>query len=272
MPFARKKFYRRGYTSKYRRYKRTFSKYNTYRNRSATAQANQIYKLNRRVTKIESATKPEYLEYVAQTISSNVPVAVDNNGWSELQRIHVSDGSVDNQGVATGFAAQIKESSARQIKLIVWGTLERNPAPLGQDVNTLTHDIPFACCYIRIAVVQYIAERYADASGYEFFTNTGGPSAWLAPLKKGCGTHGRVLKVINLKISTLDQVTKNFKYTIRIKNKIVRRTSSGGTLTGNQRMKGGIVLLPVGMVEKNNQEDPPQFWLNTNAKVIYTDA
>lgn len=272
MPYSYRSRYRRGYSSysrsKYRRYRRTFSKYNTYRNRSSVAQANQIYRLNKRITKIESNTKPEYLEYKPTEITTRLTVGADNNAWTELTRLHITDGTVAANGTVTDFAAQIKDSSARQVKIIVWGTLERNPTSIDGD----THDIPFSCGYVRIAVVQYMAERYADASGFEFFTNTGGPSSFYSPLKKGCGTHGRILKIFNIKISSLDPTTKNFKFIIKPKYKIVRKTSTAGVVTPSQRMKGGIVLLPVGFVENNNEKNVSSYWLNLFAKVIYTDA
>lgn len=272
MPYSYRSRYRRGYTSssrsRFRRYKRTFSKYNTYRNRSSTAQANQIYRLNRRITKIESNTKPEYLEYQPAGIATQIPNTANNN-WATLTPLHLSDGAVDANSVATEFAAKIKDASARQIKICVWGSFERNPTVA---TTTADHDLPYSCGYVRVAVIQYLAERYADASALEFFTDSGGPSSFYAPLVKGCGTHGRILRVFNIKISTLDPTTKNFKFYIKPKNKIVRKTSSNGTLTPSQRMKGGIVLLPIGLVETNNQKDIPSYWLNINAKVIYTDA
>lgn len=271
MPYAYRSRYRNRYRSsiRSRRYKRTFSKYNTYRNRSSVAQANQIYKLNRRITKIESNTKPEYLEYSPTSIATKIPITTGNN-WATLTPLHITDGTVDANSTATGFAAKIKDLSARQIKICVWGSFERNP--VAEVTGVVKHDYPFSCGYVRMVVMQYPAERYVDASAFEFFTNDGGPSSFYAPLKKGCGTHGKVLKVFNIKISTMDPMTKTFKFYVKPKNKIVRKTSSNGVLTPSQRMKGGIVVLPVGYFESNNQDDTPDYYLNLNAKVIYTDA
>lgn len=270
MPYSYRSRYRRGYTSssrsRYRRYKRTFSKYNTYRNRSSVAQANQIYKLNRRITKIESNTKPEYLEYAPSSISQviqNTP-----NNWQEMNILHITDGTVATTSVASGFAAQIKDLSARQIKIIVWGTLMRHPA---SDSAGL-HDIPFSCAYIRMAVVQYQAERYADVSGGEFFNLNDGSNNYYAPLKKGCTTHGRILRVVNVKISSLDPTIKNFKFIIKPKQKIVRKTITNGNPTPSQRMKGGIVVVPIGYVLKNNEGTESTYEFSIKAKVIYTDA
>lgn len=269
MPFARKNSYRR-YNRKrsYNRYKRTFSRYNTYRNRSSVAQANQIYKLNRRITRIESNTKPEYLEYNVDAVGSAIGPGYDINSWSELNLLHITDGTVSSTGVSDHFAARIKDTSARQLKIVVWGALERNP----QTSPSGNHDIPFSCCYVRMVVVQYLAEKLADVSGFNFFESGNGPASYYAPLIRGCGTHGKILRVINVKISSLDPTTKNFKFVIRPKQKIVRKTFTGGLPTANQRMKGGIVVVPVGYIEENNERLVSSYHLTLRGKVIYTDA
>lgn len=271
MPYYRSR-YRRGYSSssrsKYRRYKRTFSRYNTYRNRSSVAQAGQIYKLNRRITRIESNTKPEYLEYNVNAVGSAIATQADINEWDELNLLHVTDGTVSSTGVSDDFAARIKDTSARQIKVVVWGALERNP----QSAAGGNHDLPFSCCYVRMVAMQYQAERYADVSGSDFFDTGNGPTSFYAPLKRGCGTHGKILRVFNVKITSLDPTTKNFKFIIRPKNKIVRKTFTGGLPTASQRMKGGIVIVPVGYVEENNERLTSAYHLTLKAKVIYTDA
>lgn len=59
MPVYGRKYYKRRTNYKSKKTKRTFSRLNTYRNRSAKAQAYQIYKLNKRVSAIQKATKPE---------------------------------------------------------------------------------------------------------------------------------------------------------------------------------------------------------------------
>lgn len=59
MPIYGRKYYRRRTNYKKKKTKRTFSRFNTYKNRSAKAQAYQIYKLNKRVSAIQKATKPE---------------------------------------------------------------------------------------------------------------------------------------------------------------------------------------------------------------------
>lgn len=54
-----RKYYKRRTNYKKKSNKKTFSRFNTYKNRSAKAQAYQIYKLNKRVSAIQKATKPE---------------------------------------------------------------------------------------------------------------------------------------------------------------------------------------------------------------------
>lgn len=271
MPYRR---YRRGYrTSRYRRYKKTFSKYNTYRNRNAVAQANQIYRLNRRISRIESNTKPEYLEYITSAVGNLISEPTTINAWTKGTNIlHVTDGTVTSGTPpgATGFAAKIKDASARVLKIIVWGALERNPGTIPSDTF---YEPPFSCAYVRVACVQYLAEKYVDIDPADIFKMGDGPSGYLEPLKKGCGSVGRILKVFNIKISSQDPMTKPFKFIIKPKNKIVRKTYAiDGTLTPSQRMKGGIVLLPISYMETNNDKNNTNYHLTLKAKVIYTDA
>lgn len=266
MPYSYRSRYRRTYRSKSKRYRRTFSRYNTYRNRSSIAQANQIYKLNRRITRIESNTKPEYLEFNNVPDGTQILTPVSLNQWQQLTISHVTD-----LASSTFFGGLMKDTTARVLKVIVWGALERNPAILPQDV--VTHDAAMSCCYVRLAVIQYQAEKYADISVADIFDMEHGPLGYYHPLKRGCGSHGRILKVFNIKISSQDPVTKNFKFVIKPKYKIVRKSlDENGEAVTNQRMKGGIVILPIGYVENNEITYPDTFHFSLTTKVIYTDA
>lgn len=264
--------YRRSYKSnnrRYRRYKRTFSKYNTYRNRSSVSQANQIYKLNKRISKIESNTKPEYLEFMPPTAGSPIAALTNITKWSALNYLHVSDLASDDT-----FGEAMKGTSARVFKIIVWGALERNPAILPENVDK--HDSAMSCGYVRLAVIQYAAEKFADISADDIFDTNSGPSGFYHPLKRGCGSHGRILRIFNIKISSQDPTTKPFKFIIKPKYKIVRRSLDEQQAIpipiSNQRMKGGIVIIPIGYVESNNITHPDTFHFSMSAKVIYTDA
>lgn len=265
--------YRRGYKSnnrRYRRYKRTFSKYNTYRNRSSVSQANQIYKLNKRISKIESNTKPEYLEFMPPTAGSPIAALSLITRWSALTSLHITDLGYSSDTAV--FGKIMKGTSARVFKIIVWGALERNPAILPENVDK--HDSAMSCGYVRLAVLQYAAEKYADVSPIDIFDIDSGPSGFYHPLKRGCGSFGRILKIFNIKISSQDPTTKPFKFIIKPKYKIVRRSLDDSTNQpiANQRMKGGIVVLPIGYVESNNITHPDTFHFSMSAKAIYTDA
>lgn len=265
-------FYSRTYrhTYKYRnrrnRYRRTFSKYNTYRNRSSVSQANQIYKLNKRISKIESTTKPEYLEYNVAPDSNVIQPYNQLNVWSSLNVLHITDLASD-----PNFGFIMKGASARAFKIVVWGTLEREPQALPNDL--VQHDFAMSCCYVRMAVIQYQAEKYADISCDSIFDMNNGPLSFYQPLRKGCGSLCRILKIFNIKISSQDPVTKNFKFVIKPKNKVVHKSfTEEGDPIYNQRMKNGIAIIPIAYVESNNVKTPDLFHCAIAAKVIYTDA
>lgn len=254
------------YRTRRNRYRKTFSKYNTYRNRSSVSQANQIYKLNKRISRIESNTKPEYLEYNPTPVGNLIESILTLNKWSNLNPLHITDLSSSGQ-----FGDLMKGQSARAFKIIVWGALERNPAVLPENVDK--HDSSMSCGYVRMAVLQYQAEKYADVEPDSIFDTEHGPAGFYQPLKKGCSSYGRILKIFNIKISSQDPVTKNFKFVIKPKFKVVHKSlTEEAAPVPNQRMKNGIVILPIGHVESNNITHPDTFHLSLAAKVVYTDA
>lgn len=73
MPGYKRSNYRRTYKSK-RHTRRTFSRFNTYKNRSSKSQAYQIYKLNKKINYCYRMNKPEVQIY--QTTDSPIDIAV----------------------------------------------------------------------------------------------------------------------------------------------------------------------------------------------------
>lgn len=258
MPYYRKRrFYRK------RRYnnKRKFSRYTTYKNRGSKAQAAQIYALNRRINRIESRTKPEILEFVPtpQGRLINPPATEgDINKWTSMNVVHITD-------LGSDFGYKMVNQSVRVNKIIIWGAFERNFE------SVMAHD-NVSCGYVRFAVVQYPAERYVNISSDDIFNLESGTAGFTSPLKKGCGSHCKILKVVNIKISSTDPITKTFKFTIYPKYKIVHKSlDAGGQVVADQRMKGGICIVPVGFMETNNTNSPSTYHLTLESKALYVD-
>lgn len=88
MPTYGRKYYRRRTNYKNKKTKRMFSRLNTYRNRSSKAQAYQIYKLNKRVSSIQKATKPEtqvrYADIYTAYNQTNSFSTLDTDGTKAL--------------------------------------------------------------------------------------------------------------------------------------------------------------------------------------------
>lgn len=253
------RFYKkRYYKSRYNRYrKQKFSRYNTYKNRSAKSQAYQIYSLNRRINKIEGNTKPECLEYEGQTQTYNISTSTNPNIWGTKTIYDITE-------LGARFGAVMKNQSCRINKIILWGTIERN--------TTSNTEIDRDCCgYVRIAFIQYTAARYADIDPDTIFESTTGPTSFKSPLLKGCNTHGRILRVFNIKISSQDPTTKPFKIVLRPRYKIVRKPNDVNEMS-TVRMKGGITACVIGLRESNGAAASETINLNIKSKVLYYDA
>lgn len=250
---------KRFYKSRYNRYrKQKFSRFNTYKNRSAKSQAYQIYQLNKRINKIQNTTKPECLEYEGQTQTYNITTLTNSNIWGVKSIYDITE-------LGARFGASMKNQSCRINKIIFWGTLERNTTAAGTSIDR-------DCCgYVRIAFIQYTAARYADIDPDTIFESSTGPTSFKSPLLKGCNTHGRILKVVNLKITTEDPTTKPFKFVLRPKFRIVRKPNDINEMS-TVRMKGGICACIIGLRESNGAAATETINLNIKSKVLYYDA
>lgn len=264
-PYRRYK--KRYYKYKSRNYRRgKYSRYGTYKNRSSTAQASQIYGLSRRITRIESDTKPEYIQMEQNGYAKQIVSNTDQNVWTTLENYNITSlqhSTTIGGTLQIGFGDLIVNKTARVFKVIVWGTLEREVDPSQTDM--FDRD---TSCYVRLALCQYNAVRYADITPAEIFEYNSGPTSYNAPLKKGCATHAKILKVINLKITGYDPNIINFKRVIRIRNKIVHKDDNE-----NARLKNGLCLVGIGLRDKGGPAAVTnRYFVNLKAKAIYTDA
>lgn len=76
MPYGRR--YRKTYKgNRYRKRRGKFTKFNTYRHRSAKAQANQIYSLNKKINRVYKLSKPEIQIYQTEQPTIDAAVLTD---------------------------------------------------------------------------------------------------------------------------------------------------------------------------------------------------
>ena len=84
MPYHRRYYKKRNVGRRYKN--RTFTRFNTYKNRSSKAQAYQIYKLNKKVNRVYKLTKPEVQIYTDDKYNNNGQASVE----MELNTSHLS--------------------------------------------------------------------------------------------------------------------------------------------------------------------------------------
>lgn len=249
----KKRFYKR-YGSK-RSYNNKFSRFNTYRNRSSKAQAYQIYSLNKRVSNIEKNTKPEYLIYESTTSYGKDITAQENTGnWVSLDNYVVTNDAFD---------VAVKDKTARILKVIIWGSFQRNNTNIAQ--NTLDRDLSG---YVKMLVLQHRKDGGIGDVPSNFYQTQGGPRNFYAPLIEGASQHDRILKYKRIRITNETPNIVNFKMTIKLKNRIYNKTTDQ---TVGAKGKGCIYLVMSGL-SSTAGDASAKFSLFINSRVIYTDS
>lgn len=268
--------YRRNKKLYYKRHarKRTFTRFNTYKNRSAKAQAYQIYALNRRVNNLRTATKPEMKEYITTQPFTGTS-SIDNN-WASINTLLVNP--------RLTFGDNLNGNSARLSKLIVSGLFARsNNVDLSSTVAPHQFDTFKYAGYVRIAVIYFPnAHTYTPDNTQFFQTKT--PSnfnahaeAFKAPLIKGCGSKAMILKVKRYKITNANVNNVPIKFTVnlwklnRFKPGYIRNNEEG---LENER--GSIFIVGDILQDPGNQATQSslsyQFDIELYTKLLYYDA
>ena len=202
MPYG-KRYYRKTYKSnRYRKTNRTFTRFNTYRNRSAKAQAYQIYKLNKKVNRLNKQTKPECLTQIDESIANNIELATSGTSSYDYEvKALVSHKS----GVFTGKKAFIKNVQ-------VWGSIQFDNS--GTGLRTQTAD-----CYLRLIffrpktvrtgpnINEVVSNWGASSHDYTYYLK--------CPLAPGFSSKYRMVKNKLIKLSPTNGTMKQFKFTIK---------------------------------------------------------
>ena len=198
MAYSRYRRYRRRYyKNKSRYYKSRFSRYNTYKNRSAKSQAYQIYSLNKRIDKIERRTKPE----IAYARKDNM--FTDNLRYQEAAQLwnhkilHLTGpNGNDTAGQGVNLQNVITGQTCRLQGIKVWGELCRT-----------SNAVVGVGGYVRFLAVQYKQSRQSGISMTDIFSAyddsaDGAMTTTILtePLKNHASTVGKILfnKVISL--------------------------------------------------------------------------
>lgn len=203
--YYRNKFYRRG-AKFYKRKTATLSRYNTYKNRSSAAQANQIYNLARRINRIQRLNKPEiklaHANFVEElTFEDNI----SQNAYSLLQN------------GTTAFSSLIDGKFARLNSLTLTMSFRYDNASLidYSDIAAQVNQRLPQPVYLRMLFVQFKASRQSNPDYGDLFDTTNGFTRTRGPLRDGAARVCKILSdrkfIVNYNRQTINKVIR-FNY------------------------------------------------------------
>ena len=190
MPIRRRYTKRRTYRKTSNRKK--FSKYSTYKNRSSAAQANQIYQLNKRITRVEKKNKPEYL-FIDSNLKDNDTLADGTWGY-HYYNLLINENAVNLKNSVQGDKFKI-------VKLQLYGFIKRktllyvNPSDPNEQATTFNQP-----SFYGIFIFGLTPKATSDAPEITQFVDFNSVNdqpdlIFKAPLKPGCKS---VMKILNL--------------------------------------------------------------------------
>lgn len=257
--YSKRRFYKRRYRNYY---KRKFSRYNTYKNRSAKSQASQIYALNRKIDRIEKRTKPE-IKYARKDNLYTENFRYDNilQLWNH-KILHLTGPASDvTTGQGVNLQNIISGQTCRLQGIKIWGELCRTD-------NAVTG----LGGYARLLAIQYKNSRQSGFSMTDLFSNyddgTAGAmttSFLTEPLKNHASSVGKIL--FNKVVSLNNSLTNNYPISIYIPASKLLTWMSNSTDPIN---KGDVDLVVV--FGQNATSVDVKFRISLNCQVWYTDA
>lgn len=189
----------RRYTNKRsnRRYSRnrkiSYSKYSTYKNRSAKSQAKQIYVLNKRMNSMYKSLKPE-TQVLSINPESSYQIVYGNKDTDQPIKTMIVE--------LTSLTGGVNYVRIKNIKLYVMAAMTNVDTALGDNINL--RDYTTSNVYFRLVVFKSKADATAVPNVDEIINSwarTNNPSTdvldekakWFGPLRSGITTQYKVL-------------------------------------------------------------------------------
>lgn len=248
---ARRYKYGRRYRKRY-----TFSRYNTYRNRSSKSQAYQIYSLNKKVNRLESKTKPEFKtgrKDAFMTLTTRYSAAAQL--WN-----HDIKYVTTNQGIDLHSNDIQKGLFCRLCGLTLWGNIVRT------DSNA-THTAGL----LRLIIFQYRQSRHGGISMDDIFSgyNDGDNSNMTSTiLKEPFKDHiSSTIKIVTNRVYKLNNNDINnvpFKITVP-----GRRLLNFAMNSTDPQARGDIGVIAI--YGQDNTTTASAYKISISAKLCYTD-
>ena len=238
MPGYRRKYYKRYGKKKSYNKKRTFSRFNTYKNRSSKAQAYQIYKLNKKVNYINRKNSPEVHNWQCvpqdHTFTSMNTLNFHQCNLIATTRYGYVDGEFSTQRYIWDFVDN--QFNCRRIK--IWGTVHKE---LDTSYDKYGFNGP---AFVRLAVVQARGSKVIDISDYIASNQTTGDMSQIFnPVQRGLTKDWVILYDHVYKSARDDTYMFNFKISIKPKYRKLQKLQP--VVSGNPTLEHQIYLLAI---------------------------
>lgn len=217
--------------------KKTFSRFNTYKNRSAKSQAYQIYKLNKKVNYINKKNSPEIHNWqcVPQDHQFNNMNTLNTHQCNLVAttRYGYIDGNFGQQNYIWDFVGD-QQFNCKRIK--IWGTVHKE---LDTTIDKYGFNGPL---FVRLAVVQARGSKVIDVSDYIASNQTTGDMSQIFnPVQKGLTKDWVILYDHVYKSCRDDTYMFNFKISVKPKYRKIQKLMP--VVTGSPTLEHQIYLL-----------------------------
>lgn len=268
MPGYRRRYYKTSGKRKFYKKKRTFSRFNTYKNRSSKAQAYQIYKLNKKVNYINKKNSPDIHSWQAEFL---------NHSFQGTNTLHAAQLNVFT-GSRDGFYdgnfqenAKIMDNVddhfyVRRVKF--WGTLHKELNSLGNP-DQYGFNGP---AYVRLAVVQARGSAVLDANNYLGVPDDPSLSAIFGPVHRGFTKDWVILYDHIYKSTNNDTYMFNFKISVKPKYRTIQQFKA--VLSTASALEHQIYLIALCYYDTPDETGGSTSYVNMEYcyKVYYTDT
>lgn len=205
----KKRFFKR-YGSK----RGKFTRYQTFKNRSSRSQANQIYQLSKRISRVEKRNTPEYLQMMGALKDYDT---LTDGSWA----FNYIDLMLQSDGV-TRLKDSITGDKIKLVNLTLWGYVKRNQTvSVDQNINNSVAAMKTPCFYMYM-IFGLLPKQTSDFPAITQFINFAGQQdqpdiIFNSPLRKGCGSVMKIIKIKKIKITNWNVQSVPFKISIPLK-------------------------------------------------------
>lgn len=246
-----RRYSKRGYRKNFK-----FSRFNTYKNRSAKSQAYQIYQLNKKINRIEAKTRPEFKTGRKDAFIEVTTKYQTNELWNHTIKTATTDDGINlhSDEIQHGLFARL-------CGLTLWGNISRTLASATSVAGM-----------VRIIVFQYRQARQDGVSMPDIFSgyNDGtGSSMTSSILKEPFKDHvSSTIKIITNRVYKLTNGDiNNVPFKISIPGRRLLNFSMNST---ENRARGDIGVCVI--YGQSAQTTASAYKITMSAKLCYTDA